>query len=745
MVLSFVLLGMTLSTIMVSCRGDEISMIETEIEMEDGTDFMELSRVAKEYKVRITTEDNAVWKASIDDILGYVALEDTVGTGSKTITFYTSTNRYDEDRTANLCITFPGYEKSNKTIPLKQMGKNNDPENADLLGKGNEIYAVGYGYDTRDRWAHPNSVKAEMLRTSELIKSNYISAGAIDLTYDADIITGSSASELSIKLNASANVSGGGWGFKGEAGASFDMNDFKSNKYEYAIAYINMTKRNVTTTKSAGELRTKYMTPEAYKEINGLNVSGERKDSACAYPSTESGFDKLLNAYGTHLVIKAQLGGRIKYAMRVDVSEIKNSYDLKAYAKLSYGGVVKADASVSADMQKSYQSNSSHIHTTISILGGSDRAVTGILNASEPGAISTSFTEWKSSLMEMDNLALMDFSASDAMIPLYEMVDKEKYPDRYNALKEYMKTGRLKYIESINMEYESGTTTMIEGIPAFDGSSEKNTLIKDVYNQGQWVGRICNEFVPVINKKRRVTVVYPVLSNKVKYNMGYFVGDEGHCPAKVSWQGNNLIVTDCPDDSIGARMTLYLKGANVSAKCYTTPINGTVEDATISAPGNEGQYNYPLVKIFNNIWTREDHQSQRKNDGNPIDADAMYYSNATEKLYYRASVAADPNFPPSGWKVPASSDYEGIKATLTSNEISPTGHAFLKNGVLGYDAEFEGWIDKGYDEHVRGGDEQTEYLTSDKYHVRIRTDGGFAVESGVHETNWFMSVRLIQK
>ncbi|HPM11590.1 MAG TPA: hypothetical protein PK941_14225, partial [Paludibacter sp.] len=149
MVFPMVLLVMALSMTLVSCRGDEISMIETEIEMEDGTDFMELSRVAKEYKVRITTEDNAVWKASIDDILGYVALDDTMGTGSKTITFYTSTNRYDEDRTANLCITFPGYEKSNKTIPLKQMGKNNDPENADELGKGNEIYAVGYGYDTR--------------------------------------------------------------------------------------------------------------------------------------------------------------------------------------------------------------------------------------------------------------------------------------------------------------------------------------------------------------------------------------------------------------------------------------------------------------------------------------------------------------------------------------------------------------------------------------------------------------------
>lgn len=88
---------------------------------------MELARVAKEYKVHITTEDNAVWKISIDDILGYVAMDDTAGTGSKTITIYTSTNRHDEDRTANLCITFPGHEESNKIIPLRQMGKKKRP------------------------------------------------------------------------------------------------------------------------------------------------------------------------------------------------------------------------------------------------------------------------------------------------------------------------------------------------------------------------------------------------------------------------------------------------------------------------------------------------------------------------------------------------------------------------------------------------------------------------------------------
>ncbi|HPM11588.1 MAG TPA: hypothetical protein PK941_14215, partial [Paludibacter sp.] len=121
------------------------------------------------------------------------------------------------------------------------------------------------------RWAHPNSIKAEILRTTELIGNRIISAGATSVDYDADIITGSSVMELSSKLNASANVAGGGWGFKGEAGASFDRSDFKSNKYEYAIAYINIAKRNVATLQSAQTLRQYYMTPEAYREINGLN------------------------------------------------------------------------------------------------------------------------------------------------------------------------------------------------------------------------------------------------------------------------------------------------------------------------------------------------------------------------------------------------------------------------------------------------------------------------------------------
>ena len=671
---------------LVGCNDDDVVIIDTEVEIEGGKDFMNLARIGGEYKIDIQTESNATWKASVDDALGYVAFDDTTGIGSKTITLYTSTNRYDEDRTANLCITFPGYEESNRVIPLKQMGKFSDPENADQLTTGNHIYAVGYGYDTRDKWANPNSVKAEILRTSEMIRSGNISAGSVELSVETDVVTGSSITELSNELNVSANVSGGGWGFKGEAGTSFKMKDFSSNKYEYAIAYINFAKRSVKTDRSAETLRSGYMTPEAYKEINGINANGERADELCGYPSTESGFEKLINAYGTHLVIKAKLGGQIKYAMRMDVSQIKGSYDLNAYAKMNYKGIVDADASVSDDLKKSFENNKSSIHTTISVLGGDDDTATNIAKLNKTDDVTQYFDSWMESLKKDENLALMDFDASDAMIPLYEMVDKAKYPERYEAMKQYMKTVRLESIKSINMEYQCGTSTMIEGLPAFDDSSEKNTLIKDVYNEGQWVGRICNEYIPVINKKARVTIVYPVFSNTVKYNMGYFVGDAGHAPAKVCWQGENLTVTECSGDSIGAKMTLYLRGSDISAVCYDNHVKGKIEDAMIAAQGWDGAYNYPIVKIFNQIWMRENYKSLYTSGYQRGWIEKSYYGD----VYYSCYDRLLRDIPtPKNWRIPNKEDFELIGKVLEKNgvteiNISKAFSTDANGGILGF-------------------------------------------------------------
>ena len=547
-----------------SCSDDDLPVFESEIEMENGQDFMGLERVGREYNVNIQTESNATWKASIDGILGYIAMKDTMGTGSKTITFYTTTNRDDADRTASLCITFPESPQSNKTIPLKQMGNLNDSSNnSDPLPTSNKIYAVGYGYDTRERWADPLSLKAEILRTHELITMAKITTSSGNVKLSTDIVSGSSVTELNNELNASAKVNGGGWGFKGEAGATFAMNDIKTNQYEYAIAYINLIRRSVEVEYEAETLASEYMTKEAYLNINGLSKDSIRDDNATRYPSTDEGFDKLINGYGTHLVIKAQLGGQVKYAMRMDISKIEGSYDLEAFAKLSYDGIVKADASVNDHLKESYKKNSSHIHKNISVRGGNSIAVDSILMQNEK--LSIYFNNWMGSLNKDENLALIDFEAADAFIPLYELVDKVKYPDRYNDMKKYMKNARSEAIRLANTEYSSGATVMLHSLPTFNDDISSNSLIKDVYNKGQWVGRICNEFIPQLNVKERVTVVYPVLDNKVKYNMGYFVGDSGHKPARVCWEGSQFTAIEYKDEKpVGVNDTIYLKGSTIS-------------------------------------------------------------------------------------------------------------------------------------------------------------------------------------
>ena len=143
--------------------------------------------------------------------------------------------------------------------------------------------------------------------------------------------------------------------------------------------------------------------------------------------------------------------------------------------------------------------------------------------------------------------------------------------------------------------------------------------------------------------------------------MGYFVGDAGHAPAKVCWQGENLSVTDFPEDSIGAKMTLYLRGSDVSAVCYDNYVKGTIEDATVAAQGINGIYNYPIVKIFNQIWMRENYKANHYNDGSKIGC--KYNQDLTDYwtkdyAYYTYPEAVNSNFAPTNWRVSAAKDFQ---------------------------------------------------------------------------------------
>lgn len=736
---------------------DDLVGIQAEVVLPSDVDLMELEQYS--YTIPFEVKSDSEWEIDfLFDDANYICYAfPNKGTGDATVKICVLDNWTDYRRTGEMRVTFPKDESKNRVIQLSQKCNLDNDENNGMteVTDGDRIYAVGYGYNYLGEYASANSVSINPIVMIEAC-SNRVKTGGVIASYEAKTYSGSSITELMNELNANAKFEGKYFGFKGEVGATFGMKDFSNSNNEYAISYVEVAQQNIYLQMNIDEIIMDYMTDAAYEAINGLPHKGRRGEKPTSYPSTPEGLKKLVKDYGTHLIVKARLGGKLKYRMTVDVSKVEGSYDLKAFANCSYNNsYIKTSANVSDSLHSSYKQNSKACEVKVLVQGGGKTEALKL--GASGGDNDANMQAWIESLTDIKNQTLVGLEINEGMIPLYDLVntDLEGGEARYNALKAYI-TGDTEGLEAateealeIDMNYETGNTTYIK-IPTFESknSTKLNTLVKDVYLSGQHVAQICNEYIPVINKKKRVTVVYPVLSNKVKYNMGFFIGDEGHKPAKVCWNEATLSVSECKDYSIGALDKLFLRGSNFNITNFDEQLGTTIEDSYLVGYKNvTPYYKYPLVKIFNNIWTREDFQSQRKNDGNKVNADYMYYTILTDKLYINASVAADANYPPSGWKVPVSSDYNAIKSTLTSNGISQTGSAFVPNGVLGYDAEFKGWIDKGFpsEQHMRGDGVQTEYLTSDRHHVRIRMDGTFAVENGPDDKNWYMSVRLMKK
>lgn len=676
------------SLAIVSCSDDDVADF-AQVTIQGGEDPLELPRVSGEYTIDIKVDGE--WYIDIEGKFAYVSQEDSCGTGSKEITLYTTTNRHEEDRDATLHVVSSKDKNKRESILLRQLGTERDPENADEAQTGNQIYAVGYGYDTSDCWASPKSVRAEILRTSDCLKQGIITTGPVDLAYKADVATGTSITELSNDLSVSAKVSGGGFGFKGEAEASFGMKDFSSNNYEYSIASVSVALKTAEAKKTVKTLRKSYMTPEAYQEINGLDSYG-KPSANCDYPSNDEGFRELLNDYGTHLVMNAKLGGQVKYAMRIDVSKVKGSYDLNAYAKMSYSGMIDVSASVSDDLKKSYEDNKANCKITLNVLGGGKKESLALTE----GDVSKNLDAWRQSLINGTNLALVDFS-DNALIPLYELVDETKFPQRYEALKAFMTGERVRQIEAVKMEYQCGTVTMIDKIPDME-DTKTSTLIRDVYAGGQWVGRICSEYIPLIDANGRVTVVYPVFSGKVKYNMGYFIGDDSHRPAKVCWQGSSVNIAEDKEMPVGKlKGPFYFRGTSCSSESHDEKVPGVVREARAAAPGSSGTYKYGLVKIFDKIWMREYYQASTKEDGDlfgdnynlkPLWGNAFGKQVGYYSLEMISSKAGAYYFAPSGWRVPYGSDYLNITKTLQDTGVQVSSYqAFLpdnQGGLLGF-------------------------------------------------------------
>ena len=721
---------------------DDLVDIQAEVVLPSDANLMELE--AWSYVVPLDIKSNSEWRIEKNgDFFDVIPSE---GEGNATVEIHVTDNIHEERQNGELRIVFPNDESKNMILNLQQKWEGDYDENATAT-VGPKKYALGYGYNVMEQYANSASVKGQIFRMNELYDNGIATCDDSQKDYSMQTITGSTVSEISNQLAANVNVKGKYGKFNGELSSSFTMKHVLNSNYEYAITYYNIGTQTYSFEFGSREIASKYMTEAAYNAINGLDD----------YYATDKldGLKNLIVDYGTHVVLQARLGGRIRHSMEINVSDIQSEYDLEAFASAAYDGIfVQASADAEDKFKESYKKNQSKISTEIKVIGGSDLAWNNLISKFTKENVNA----WAQSLDSV-NVGLIDFIDKGSLLPLYELVDS-LYPERKAALRDYIE-GEAMAKDFEAYQHQCGTVTKFD-IPTFD---KKGTLVKDIKLGGQLVGQICEEYIPQINKDSRVIVVYPVISGKMRMNMGFFIGDEYHKPARVSWNGEKVTIEEYPELDFGNVKTLYLRGSSIRAtagkdvsikegkveNCY---LLGNVADINYSKRQVKAkEHKYPLVKIFNHIWTREDYTSPLYDtgkglsigyDGNRQDA----YVSSNSNIYVRAATATNASYAPSGWDIADSKAYNTIKSTLTANNIGLPGKTLLDGGLLGYNAKFIGWLDLYYwnnGEILCGGDEQMEYLTSDNYHIRLRKDGTLDVDGGVHPGNWYMRVRLIKE
>ena len=741
-------------TALLSCSDDQFqenaSLSPTAAVQGESTDLASIEQYG--YAIPFEVKADGDWEITFQFNEGHqicYALPDH-GKGPTQVKICVLDNWTDEARTGQMIVT--DLTSGTKTsYPLSQKCNLDNGTRASNLvtpEKGNIIYGVGYGYNMYKPLSSAITLNP-IVRVEEFKAQNVIQTEGVDATFHYAQYTGSSFSEIVSDFKANCSVTGKGSGFEAEVSAAFGTKDFSSNENEYMLSEVNVVKNKVTITNmNASTLIQSFMCDEAYANINGSPYvapgSDPKRAAIVAFPSTDEGFYNLVKHYGTHLIRRAQLGGRIRYATTVNISKVEGCYDLNAYAKCNYQCPwTNGNGEISESLQNAYKSNSTACKTNISVYGGEQNAANVISRIK----FNSYYYEWLKSLDKVENQKVISID-NDELLPIWELVNEAEAGGRARKakLKDYI-LNRLPLDmaskESANT-YQTGTVTRISNIPDFQAEKLDGTLIKDVYVSGQHVARICNEYIPQINKLERINVIYPVAANKVKYNMGYYPGDNEHRPYQVCCTNTDIMVKELSEEPIGNKKEIYLRGSKIYAELQSEGeqiVNSSIKDACMQAPssnsGNTFIGNYPIVKIFNRIWQRNQYCEQVNGDHS-----LYYYSNDTKYFHNE------------NWHISTVDDWKNLKAGLTDIALCnlPTCKMFTEakykaEDITGFNIQWLGW--KSGSHRNGNNNDQMEFLTVNNNgqfgHIRILKTGNIDIcDNDFNHQYWRMCIRMVQ-
>ena len=687
------------------------------------------------YTMPFTVKANGKWRIEQDRY--FFTLSEEEGIGPKVIKIYVQDNRYDERKQGHMTIitTDAQGREQRQVLEIVQKGCSESVTRAiSLVPTSNRVYSIGYGYSTLKGYNNHNAITSKILDVNKLLDQEKFTQSNLnaEITYEhytansRDGLVNAMCDSLGhmlsyIPKNESSDTSKQESSdtpkqessdtpkqkdakkltlpFTFEVGAAFGMDNNQTECHDYAISYLNYGVRRMQIEPGIGMLR-KYINEDAAMAINGEMEEYKGKE----------GVRNLIRDFGTHMVKGARIGGRIRSTLDIKTDSVSDTYDLDLYARIAIGE--KDLLKCSDKFKKNYKKDMGYCQHKLNVVGGTQESVDKMTYEVTPATLDA----WKTSIKDTA-MVMVGFEEGD-LIPIYELASTEA---RKQEIRNYMEGQGPGTMSADYAPAQTGTVTEIE-VPSFDAYSK--TLVKNIMLSGERVGIACNEYIPQLNKDERVTVIYPVVNGKLALNQGVFLGDEEHKPSRVNWRKDSAEpkITPYVQLDYGTPTKLYLQGTSVSTKLAQgqevrrAKLQDAYMEGMTCAGGISTQKDYPLVKIFNRIWTREDYQGEVE-DG--LSKCSRYYSN---KSIARSGI--------QGWEIASDRDFELLKQGISASGTNSFPILLLQNKgrakETGFDLKWDGYMRNG---SVEGAGQQMQYLIqiegkNDSYgYVDIKSSG----------------------